>query len=306
MKHIILLFLFVTVFCYAQEANLSKTTCVYRLGAGIKNDTVYPYGGSDDGLSHYSEITVSKKCSDGVETTFNLSSAIFNKYLGRTFDKEFFNAAEKNNIEIRRKYNKLDGAYNVIGIDVGYITDEDFLYGGAQNQQKFWHKIFSDNEAISTKGTEINEYEYIPIPSRGNEYYMGGKLGAGKIITFGDIKNCAFVPTGVCADFLQTEVGTQITTQKNWSNIYILAKADKVVWSFFSDEIFLSILASYDLTTRLERVKAEQSASYGLKVDGGTFQVTLSVSEQIGDAQTLWNIKDDKDSQTYIMFDFVW
>ena len=305
---------FVTVVCNAQKANpskatqqndLSKATCVYRVGAGVKNDTVYPYVGSDEGLSHYSEIKVSKKCSDGVETTFQLSSGIFNKYLGTQFDKEFFNAAEKNNIELSRKSNKSDGEYTLMGIEAGYITDEDFLYGGAQNQQKFWHKIFSDSEAISPNGTEINEYEYRPIPSRDNEYYLGGKLGVGKIITIGDIKNCAFVPTGVCADFLQVETGTAVSTYMDYSNIYISAKADKAVFNLFSDEVFLSILGAYDVYTRLKEGRAEQSAFYGLKVDGGTFSVMVGVSEQLGDAQTLWNIKDDKDSQTYIMFDFV-
>ena len=310
----VLFFLFVTL-CNAQEATSQKidpqkdeqkSNCVYRIGGGIANDTVYPYVGNDEGLSHYSEITVSKKCSDGIETTLNISSVIFNRYLSSSSNKEFFNVAEKNNIEVSRKYNQSDGEYTSIGIEAGYITDEDFLWGGSQNQQKIWHKIFSRNEAISTNGTEINEYEYVPIPSRDNEYYLGAKLEAGKIITFGDVQNCAFVPTGVCADFLQVETGTAVSSYMDYSNIYISAKADKAVLNLFSDEIFLSILGAYDLSTRLKNGKAEQVAFYGLKVDGGTFQITLGASEQIGDAQTLWNIKDDKDTLVSIFFDFAY
>ncbi len=320
MKYIIWFFLFVSVICNAQESNAQKSNskkinpqkdeqipnCVYRIGGGIANDTVYPYGGSDEGLSHYSEVKVSKKCSDGIETTFNISSVIFNKYLSSAFNKEFFNTAEKNNIEVNRKYNKSNGEYTLIGIEAGYITDEDFLWGGSQNQQKFWHKIFSDNEAISTNGTEINEYEYVPIPSRDNEYYLGGKLGAGKIITFGDIKNCAFVPTGVCADFLQLETGTAVSSYMDYSNIYISAKADKAIWNLFSDDVFLSILGAYDLSTRLKNSRTEQTAFYGVKIDGGTFQVTLGTSHPIGEAQTLWNIRDDKDTLVNFFFDFVY
>ena len=315
MKYITWLLLFLTWVCNAQKVDqkkvdlpkdLQKVNCVYRLGTGTKNDTVYPYRGSDEGLSHYSQISVSKKCSNGIETTFKLSSEIFNKYLGIQSNKELFNTAEKNNMEIIRKYNKQNSEYTLMGIEAGYITDENFMYGGAQNQQNFWHKIFAKNEAIAIRGTAINEYEYISIPARNDEYYLSGKLGVGKIITIGDIKNCAFVPTGVCADFLQVETGTAISSYMDDSNVYISANADKAVLNFFSDQVFLSILGAYDLLTRVKTGNIEQELFYGLKIDGGTFQVTLGASHPIGEAQQLWTIMDDKDSQTHIMFDFVY
>ncbi len=288
MKAVTFLFLLVsifgnTIFCNAQEKKpeqkakqVQNPPCAYRFGTIFINNKVYPQNKQDTDLSYSNKILISKKCFNGIVARFNISPQLINKLVPKAHDKDFFHVAEKIPIEVISKYNKSERTYTLIGLNTDDITDEDFLLDGLQNQQKFWHKIFADNREVVINEIEINKYE-IPTSSKDTEYYMGSKLGAGKIITSGDIEKCAFVSTGVCANVLAME----------------------------SDWAFLSIVGGYDLKTRLDTSKTEQNALYGLKVDGGNFQVTFGVSKPIENNQFLWGIMDDRNAQNHIMFDFM-
>ena len=329
MKFLIFCFLLISVASAAspespeiQEFEIEPSeSCQHFLQTSLENDN-FGAGGDDGGYTHGHQIQITESCNFGRDRTFSVFSRLFTQAIsfyvskeGKVVKKNSFE--EENSVRVEEtNWRDFRETYHRFALILGTRSRNRILLSGLEQkmfhkvgaelglQEPEIHKVGKNNSTGRTVYTisGVAEYEY--LRDRGhNKEFIGGSVAFGKSYSLDDLIQ---ICDKQCRDYFRVELGMELISLKQGSNLYIFSEWDKKLPDLFEDvSIFVSTRAQRN--EDIEGVYNEITLGFRWRT-GKTKEIEIQFAVKKRNLPEGWNelipLDDDEDNLVIIGFEF--